>query len=175
MLVAVVFVAETVPSFGPLLDFIGGSSLGLTSLVFPCLFYLFLSAHEKKAREQLTMKNGVLRPLEGSSYTLYPSNEQSEWPSVVEVLLRTDRLTLFCCSFVVVFGVAGGMAATFSAVREMSYAKFTLPCYVTAFMPEADEPNTGGHTNCCGHFQNVSRYGLPAEDYCNPYDGGFYS
>lgn len=52
VLALIVFVAETVPSFGPVLDFFGGSSVALSSVVFPCLFYLFLAAGERKAKEK---------------------------------------------------------------------------------------------------------------------------
>lgn len=51
IMVIVILIAETLPVFGPLMDLIGGSTLTLTSLVFPCLFYLYLSAADEKARE----------------------------------------------------------------------------------------------------------------------------
>ncbi|KAI1723646.1 transmembrane amino acid transporter protein domain-containing protein [Ditylenchus destructor] len=44
---AIVLVAETFPTFGPLLDLFGGSTMTLTSLVFPCLFFLCLSQIDK--------------------------------------------------------------------------------------------------------------------------------
>lgn len=49
MLASVVFVAESVPNFGPVLDLVGGSTLTLTSLVFPCMFYVYISAGERRA------------------------------------------------------------------------------------------------------------------------------
>lgn len=68
MMAIVVFVAESLPTFGnsfmsstpnqsmyfsgPLLDIIGGSTLSLTSIVFPCLFYLYLAANDKKSDEK---------------------------------------------------------------------------------------------------------------------------
>jgi hypothetical protein len=51
VLTSIVFVAETVPSFGPVLDFFGGSTVALTSVIFPCLFFLFLNAGERKSKE----------------------------------------------------------------------------------------------------------------------------
>lgn len=51
MMIAVVFAAESVPNFGPLLDLVGGSTLTLTSIVFPCVFYLYLAANDKKSDE----------------------------------------------------------------------------------------------------------------------------
>lgn len=82
VMVAVVIVAESLPKFGPLLDLVGrtlklilllamllflsifswssnftikslgGSTLTLTSIVFPCLFYLWLAAAQKKSQEE---------------------------------------------------------------------------------------------------------------------------
>jgi hypothetical protein len=45
-MICVVFMAETIPTFGPLLDLIGGSTTALTALIFPPLFYMFLVANE---------------------------------------------------------------------------------------------------------------------------------
>ncbi|KIH63508.1 hypothetical protein ANCDUO_06188 [Ancylostoma duodenale] len=80
IMIAVVFVAETIPNFGPLLDLfdenisVGVSSahqrlvavshkytalyqflrlyLTLTSVILPCLFYLYLNARQVKEREE---------------------------------------------------------------------------------------------------------------------------
>ncbi|TKR87047.1 hypothetical protein L596_011520 [Steinernema carpocapsae] len=46
-----VFVAESIPSFGPIMNLLGGSSLMLTSLVFPCLFYMYLLTSQKKKED----------------------------------------------------------------------------------------------------------------------------
>jgi hypothetical protein len=48
MLVAVIFVAESMPSFGPLLNLMGASTFTLTCLIFPSIFYLFLKVREEK-------------------------------------------------------------------------------------------------------------------------------
>lgn len=47
-MIAVVFVAESVPTFGPMLDLVGGSGITLASTIFPALFYLYLLAAQKK-------------------------------------------------------------------------------------------------------------------------------
>lgn len=57
MMLAVVFVAESLPTFGPLLDLVGGSALMLTSLVFPCFFYLYLKVAEQLQEETEKTKN----------------------------------------------------------------------------------------------------------------------
>ena len=49
MMVGVVFVAETIPNFGVLLDLVGGSTLTLMALVFPVIFNLYLNAGKAKS------------------------------------------------------------------------------------------------------------------------------
>ncbi|VDK18668.1 unnamed protein product [Anisakis simplex] len=53
-MMAVGFIAETIPNFGPLLDLVGGSTITLTALVFPCLFYLYLSVGEDAMNSECT-------------------------------------------------------------------------------------------------------------------------
>lgn len=47
-MLSVVFVAESFPTFGPLLDLVGGSTITLMALIFPAIFYLFLHAKLEK-------------------------------------------------------------------------------------------------------------------------------
>lgn len=47
-----VIMAESIPKFGLILDLVGGSAVTYSSVVFPGLFYLYLSAAEKKANEK---------------------------------------------------------------------------------------------------------------------------
>lgn len=50
VLLCVLFVAQSIPNFGPILSFIGGSTVSLTSFILPCLFYFLLcrnSAYSK--------------------------------------------------------------------------------------------------------------------------------
>lgn len=57
MLFSVLFVAETVPNFGAMINLIGGSTIALCALIFPCLFYLYLTAAENIKRKNLTILN----------------------------------------------------------------------------------------------------------------------
>jgi len=140
MMVAVVFVAESLPTFGPLLDLVGGSTLTLTSVVFPCLFYIYLAAARKDAEGNWTV------------------------PKLSEVLSRTPKHQLIVCIAIMIFGLIGGGAATYSAIKELSTTQFTTPCYVAPFINDT-HPNDAdsAHTNCCGHFQNISRYNDPSQ------------
>lgn len=47
VLVSVLFVAQTIPNFGPILSFIGGSTVSLTSFILPCVFYFLLCRNAK--------------------------------------------------------------------------------------------------------------------------------
>ncbi len=52
-MLAIVFVAETVPRFGILLDLVGGSTITLMTMIFPGVFNLFLIAGRKKANGKI--------------------------------------------------------------------------------------------------------------------------
>nr|CAD2203815.1 unnamed protein product [Meloidogyne enterolobii] len=173
MMILVLFVAETVPSFGPLLDLMGGSVLMLCSLVFPSLFYLFLNAAEIKSNEKpikyKTKINGLNINKQGEEEE-GEDWEIANWKDVVE---RTDKLTLFGYIFIIIFGICGGLAATYSAIRSLSVTHFVPPCYLSS-IANGKEPNAGGHVNCCGKYQNISVFGLQ-EEYCSPSNLDFYS
>ena len=62
-------------------------------------------------------------------------------------------------SFFIVISLLGAGAATYSAIRELSSTHFEAPCYVAPFLKNNDNTtNSGAHTNCCGRYQNISRY-----------------
>ncbi|GMT01171.1 hypothetical protein PENTCL1PPCAC_23345, partial [Pristionchus entomophagus] len=48
IMIAVLLMALTVPKFGPILDLIGGSTVTLTTMILPGIFYLSLVAGKKK-------------------------------------------------------------------------------------------------------------------------------
>ncbi|CAK5036569.1 unnamed protein product [Meloidogyne enterolobii] len=156
VMASIVFVAESVPSFGPVLDFFGGSTVALTSVIFPCLFYLFLAAGEKKANE-----------------SAHFGNEKP--PTLSEMIQRTDRRMLFICGFVIVLSSLAGIIATISALISLMGTAFTPPCYLSHLFVDKNLNNNFNNesilansssflsslsaTNCCGPFQNISRYG----------------
>jgi vesicular inhibitory amino acid transporter len=161
---SIVFVAESVPSFEPVLNFFGGSTVALTSVIFPCLFYLYLSAGEKKANESAHF--GCDKP-----------------PTFSEMIARTDRSVLFICGFVIVLSSLAGIIATISALISLMGTSFTPPCYLNHLFQNKDlinqhfdnqtNLNNSTHfssilsaTNCCGPFKNISRYGPISENFC---------
>lgn len=61
VMLSVVFVAESVPNFGVLLDLVGGSTITMMALVVPIVFNLALTTIKKKKEnkdneEKLTIK-----------------------------------------------------------------------------------------------------------------------
>ncbi|CAD5220290.1 unnamed protein product [Bursaphelenchus okinawaensis] len=132
-MLAVVFVAESVPNFGPLLDLVGGSTMTLTGLVCPCLFYLKLNASEVDNK-----------------------NRDPEEIGLREVLSKNNlQSTIICCSIIVI-AVFFAITTTGSAVYSLSTAQFVVPCYLQPFFG-ADKTSGIGAVDCCGHYQNVTR------------------
>ncbi|KAI6170622.1 Amino acid transporter, transmembrane family-containing protein [Aphelenchoides bicaudatus] len=152
MMAAVIFVAESVPNFGPVLNLMGASTVTLTCVIFPSVFYLFLKAREEKImRSQTGVDEGPV--------------------SVSEMINMTDKRILIFCSFIIVIGFIGGGAATFSAVREITGTHFETPCYIKPFLHNLRHDNLTS-TNCCGPEQNIAVNGNI--DVCNEPDLTFY-
>ncbi|PAV65517.1 hypothetical protein WR25_04139 [Diploscapter pachys] len=135
LVIAIAFAAESVPNFGPLLDLVGGSTLTLTSVIFPCLFYLFLTAYKEK--EEDTGVKGLPHA------------------SISDVFTYVRKPTLIFCLVVMTIGIIGGGAATYSAIEELSTTQFTMPCYVSLFQHKGHPNDNGQHTNCCGATHTI--------------------
>uniref|UniRef100_A0A915NNM0 Amino acid transporter transmembrane domain-containing protein n=1 Tax=Meloidogyne floridensis TaxID=298350 RepID=A0A915NNM0_9BILA len=131
VLFLVVLVAESIPTFGPLLDLSGGSTQTSTALIYPCICYLFLNASEQKYKLKETNKNIKIKFNE-NKVTFY--SEYNEYATLKDVLTISDKKILFLSIFIIVFGILGGGAATFTAIRELTYTHFVPPCYISVFM-----------------------------------------
>ncbi|GMT36283.1 hypothetical protein PFISCL1PPCAC_27580 [Pristionchus fissidentatus] len=136
IMVAVVFVAESIPSFGPLLDLVGGSTLTLSSIVFPCIFFVFVNARKKKMIE---------------------TGNDAGPASFSDVMKYNKKWILVASAITIVFGLIGGGAATFSAIVEITSTKFEYPCYVSPFL-NLTAPEDNSSTNCCGMYQDIKVY-----------------
>ncbi|CAD5220292.1 unnamed protein product [Bursaphelenchus okinawaensis] len=132
-MLAVVFVAESVPNFGPLLDLVGGSTMTLTGLVCPCLFYLKLNASEVDDK-----------------------NRDPEEIGFREVLAKNNTKTRLICCVIIAISAFFAVATTVSAIYSLSTAEFVVPCYLQPFFG-ADKTSGIGAVDCCGHYQNVTR------------------
>ncbi|KAK6753934.1 hypothetical protein RB195_013118 [Necator americanus] len=153
IMVAVVFVAESIPNFGPLLDLFGGSTLTLTSVILPCLFFLFLNARQMREND---------------------TGKKDDSPATLkDVFKYTPRSTLIICIGIIVFGFFGGAAATFSAIVELTTTNFLLPCYVSPFLNKKHPRDGTSSVYCCGEYQNLTHNGLISQ--CVPMpDSPFY-
>lgn len=68
VMLCAVFVAESVPNFGPLLNLVGGSTATQCSLIFPTVFYLYLNAADKEFDEQNGGEDFELKMLSLAEY-----------------------------------------------------------------------------------------------------------
>lgn len=173
VLFLVVLVAESIPTFGPLLDLSGGSTQTSTALIYPCICYLFLNASEQKYKLKETNKNIKIKFNE-NKVTFY--SEYNEYATLKDVLTISDKKILFLSIFIIVFGILGGGAATFTAIRELTYTHFVPPCYISVFMDKQknEELFKFGSINCCGPNQNISIFG-PSKGICSETNLNFYN
>ncbi|KAK6104958.1 Transmembrane amino acid transporter family protein [Brugia pahangi] len=108
VLLAILFVAETVPKFGPILNVIGGSTVALTSAMLPLIYNNYLNA---SIRDPIT--NTYKRP------------------TFSQVLQRNSKIKLLIDFIVIVVSVLFGMATTYIAIIDMSSTDFNAPCYLS--------------------------------------------
>ncbi|TMS34486.1 hypothetical protein L596_002068 [Steinernema carpocapsae] len=134
MMILVVFVAESVPTFGPLVNLVGGSTITLTAIVFPCLFNVYLKAQEHQAEDRV--------------------------PTLIKVVSRTPKPKLLLITTIIVFGVVAGTAATYSAIKDLSTTHFAMPCYISPFFGST-EATAVSAIKCCGPSLNISSLGTP--------------
>jgi len=154
IMVAIAFVSETLPNFGPVINLIGASTFTLTCIIFPNLFYLYLKARENKVLETRRDDGPV---------------------SFKEMLRRNTKLAVVFCGLVVVAGVVCGTIATVTAAREIASTHFELPCYLKPFISE-DMKQASSSINCCGAYQNITTLaGRNPDTFCNKPDLNFYT
>lgn len=134
VLIAVVFVAETIPKFGPLLDVMGGTVIALTAGVLPLVYNLYLKA---------------------ATYDL--KSKKYKRPTFFEMVQRTPKLRLVINLAIIVIAVICGTATTYRAVVEMLSTQFSRPCYLSA-KDELVHAVVEGAVHCCGPSRNVSRF-----------------
>uniref|UniRef100_A0AC35U383 Aa_trans domain-containing protein n=1 Tax=Rhabditophanes sp. KR3021 TaxID=114890 RepID=A0AC35U383_9BILA len=145
IMVAVVFVAESVPTFGPLLDLIGSTTVMATSLMLPVLFYSFLVARDNMIKD---VGRDIGRSCTFSEYIKY-----------------CPKPTLIICIVIFFLGFIGGGASAYSAILELSTTQFAKPCYISVF-EKSIESSSSAHVNCCGPFRNLTHSGVNPATFC---------
>lgn len=133
VLTAIVFAAETIPKFGPLMDVLGGTVIALTSAILPLIYNLYLNA---------------------ASYDL--SLREYQKPTFIQMVKRTPKVRLFVNGFIVVVAAVCGAATSYRAILEMASTQFAMPCYLTSETKTRYEAE--GTVHCCGPYRNISRF-----------------
>uniref|UniRef100_A0AC34FU19 Amino acid transporter transmembrane domain-containing protein n=1 Tax=Panagrolaimus sp. ES5 TaxID=591445 RepID=A0AC34FU19_9BILA len=145
-MICVTFLAESVPNFGPMLDLMGGTTLALTCLILPPLFYVFLFAGEKRA-ERLKLSRGG-----------FSDETDNEHLTFGQMFQEIPKYIFIICVIIAAIGAIGGAAATYSAIKELSTTQFKVPCYIQPFVSSDDSEGNTTSTNCCGRYQNLTTH-----------------
>ncbi|CAG9534763.1 unnamed protein product [Cercopithifilaria johnstoni] len=108
VILAILFAAETVPKFGPILNLIGGSTVALTSAMLPLLYnnYLNASLHD-------------------------PITNTYKRPTFIQVLQRNSKNKLLLDFIIIVITMFFSMATTYTAIIDIASTDFTMPCYLS--------------------------------------------
>jgi vesicular inhibitory amino acid transporter len=110
------FIAETVPSFGAILDLVGASTVTLLTFVFPPFFYMRLAdasiGHASWPERLFSADSYIVLP-----FKLLPYRKLPLWERI------------YCWALIVV-GIAGGVLATYIALNNIFTASMTEPCYI---------------------------------------------
>ncbi|VDK17554.1 unnamed protein product [Anisakis simplex] len=67
-------------------------------------------------------------------------------------------LSLLTAKILSTLGTVGGACATYSAVRELTSTRFTVPYYVQPFLSNNETSSEHTNLNCCGFGQNITRF-----------------
>uniref|UniRef100_A0A7I4YRL9 Aa_trans domain-containing protein n=1 Tax=Haemonchus contortus TaxID=6289 RepID=A0A7I4YRL9_HAECO len=155
----VIFVALSLPNFGPLLDLIGASTMSVMTMIMPSIFYLFLCASNNKRKTLIKEGN---RPADA------PDNEGATFK---DILNYVPRRVLVVNIFSLAFGIIGGLAATGFSIVALSSTDVAAPCYVQ-YIRQGGLPfvaSRDGTVNCCGTFQNITVSGNSPTGYCSAF------
>ncbi|CEF63009.1 Amino acid transporter, transmembrane family-containing protein [Strongyloides ratti] len=153
VLVIIVLCALLVPTFGPIMHLLGGTTMMLTSLLIPIFMYTSL-----KARKRLIKKD--------SKYL-----EQS--PTLLETLKNSSSTDTITFIVIMIIGIIAMVFITISSIKALLTTHYAPPCFVSFFNEKTIGENYLAHTNCCGHYQNISIYKYRT-GYCSTPQLDFY-
>ncbi|XP_061176317.1 LOW QUALITY PROTEIN: uncharacterized protein LOC133185231 [Saccostrea echinata] len=110
---SILFVAETIPTFGNILSLVGGSTVTLLAFICPSLFYLKLkSVHQKDMTE-------IINGNKDNNLSLL-DDENGGLPLWVKVMNIE----------IILLGAVAGIASTYSAIKSIISSDFSKPCYL---------------------------------------------
>ncbi|VDO36699.1 unnamed protein product [Haemonchus placei] len=153
----VIFVALSLPNFGPLLDLIGASTMSMMTMIMPSIFYLFLC-------RKILIKEGKRSPDA-------PDDEGATFKDILNYVPRRVLSLISNRLHVLAFGIIGGLAATGFSIVALSSADVAAPCYVQ-YIRQGGLPfvaSRDGTVNCCGLFQNITVSGNSPTGYCSAF------
>nr|XP_039264190.1 amino acid transporter AVT1C-like [Styela clava] len=116
-MLAVLFVALSIPHFNVILSLVGGSLIGCTCVVFPPLFYYLLSRQQKPEDAYGPLPEHMLHPHRpANNYRALESNYS--WKQEAKSSYEMDA----------------GVSSTYFAIQSLvtGSSGFTVPCYVNA-------------------------------------------
>uniref|UniRef100_A0A8R1DLV1 Aa_trans domain-containing protein n=1 Tax=Caenorhabditis japonica TaxID=281687 RepID=A0A8R1DLV1_CAEJA len=152
----VIFIALSIPHFGPFLDLIGASTMVLMTLVLPPIFYLSIRTQELKwARE---------------SEKPDTADVTQERASLREVLHLTPKPILILNAAILIFGIIGGTLSTITSIVRLADSELAPPCYYQYFTKGLPfHGDNSGSVSCCGVYRNLTVSGQDPLGYCaNP-------
>uniref|UniRef100_A0A0N5BR10 Aa_trans domain-containing protein n=1 Tax=Strongyloides papillosus TaxID=174720 RepID=A0A0N5BR10_STREA len=136
VLIAIIICALAVPTFGPIMHLLGGSTMMLTSLLIPIYMYTAL-----KARQKLIKKD---------------SKYSNETPTFLQTLKNSSFKNNVIFGGIMIIGIISMILITISSIKALLTTHYAPPCFISLFNKEPTSENYLAHTNCCGHYQNIS-------------------
>ncbi len=121
------FIAETVPSFGSILDLVGASTVTLLTFVFPPYFYMKLVDSSSTNKE---WKQRYARMQVYAVYVHAVFDQKYGWYFLNAHFRELPLWERVYCWALIVLGFVGGAVATYTAVRNIVSTEFMVPCYL---------------------------------------------
>ncbi|VDL70042.1 unnamed protein product [Nippostrongylus brasiliensis] len=153
----IIFVALSVPNFGPLLDLIGASTMTMMTMILPSVFYLYLNASYLKRKHLIK---------EGKMSKDSPDTERA---TIKDIFTYVPKAVLVINLFSLTFGIIGGLVSTGLTFIKLCGAEVAAPCYIQ-YIQQGSLPFAASQTgtvNCCGTFRNLTVSGVDPLGFCS--------
>ena len=112
------FIAQSVPDFGSILDLIGGSTITCLTFVMPPFLYITVINH---SQTRYTINAIYQKILHNYFLTMLFSRNLAWYEQIY-------------CWFLILVGIIGGISATFTAIKNIiDGAALKPPCYIKPF------------------------------------------
>ncbi|CAI2348203.1 unnamed protein product [Caenorhabditis sp. 36 PRJEB53466] len=150
----VIFIALSIPHFGPFLDLIGASTMVLMTLILPPIFYLSIRTQEVKWLTE-----------NGKSDNPETHHERATFKEIIRL---TPKPILILNAVVLIFGIIGGTLSTITSIIRLADSDMAAPCYWQYFTKGLPfHGDNSGSVNCCGTYRNLTVSGEDPLGYCS--------